>query len=65
MFEREVGGKPYCKQIILQWLRETQGLNAKLLETATGLPWQILHPLLAELMEEGEIKLDRVIFKRR
>ena len=65
MFREEVGGQAYAKFLILEWLRETQGSNVKLLETVTGLPPKILHPLLAELMKEGEIKLDRVIFKRR
>ena len=62
-FYLEPGGREFAKQVILKWCREIGGSNAKLLQTATGLPWQILHPLLAELMEEGEIKLDRVIFK--
>jgi len=65
MFREEVGGQAYAKFLILEWLREIQGSNAKFLETVTGLPPKILHPLLAELMEKGEIKLDRVIFKRR
>ena len=64
MDKTEVGGKEFAKQVILEWLQETDGSNAKLLETVTGLPWQILHSLLAELMKEGEIELDRVIFKR-
>ena len=54
MFREEVGGQAYAKFLILEWLRETQGST-----------WQIPHPLLAELMKEGEIKLDRVIFRRR
>ena len=64
-FYLEPGGREFAKQVILNWLNETGGSNAKLLETVTGLPPKILHPLLAELMKEGEIKLDRVIFKRR
>ena len=64
MFREEVGGQAYAKFLILEWLRETQGSNAKLLETVTGLPPKILHPLLAELMKDKKIKLDKVVFKR-
>ena len=63
-FYLEPGGREFAKQVILNWLNETGGSNAKLLETVTGLPPKILHPLLAELMEKGEIKLDRAKFKK-
>ena len=63
-FYLEPGGRESAKQVILNWLSETGGSNAKLLQTATGLPWQILHPLLAELMKDKKIKLDKVVFKR-
>ncbi len=57
------GGKEYAKELVLRWLRETGGSNRKLLETATGLPTKITGPLLAELIDEGKVKLDMVIFK--
>jgi len=59
----EAGGKVYAKSLILKWLGEVSGSNAKVLESALGLPPKILHPLLAELMAEGRVKLDKVIFK--
>ena len=65
LFYLEPGGREFAKQVILSWLNETGGSNAKLLETVTGLPPKILHPLLAELMEERKVKLDKVVFKRR
>ena len=57
------GGKDYAKELILRWLRDTGGSNLNLVEAATGLPSKITGPLLAELMEEGKIELDMVIFK--
>jgi len=57
------GGKDYAKGLILRWLRMTGGSNANLLEVVTGLPPRLLGPLLAELMTEGDIALDKVIFK--
>jgi len=57
------GGKDYAKELILRWLRDTGGSNLNLLEAATGLPSKITGPLLVELMEEGKIELDLVIFK--
>ena len=63
-FYLEPGGREFAKQVILKWLNETGGSNAKLLETVTGLPPKILLPLLAELMEDRRIKLDKVVFKR-
>ena len=43
----ELGGKHFAKELILAWLVNTGGSNAKLLETVTGLPPKILHPLLS------------------
>ena len=57
------GGKDYARALIMEWLRETGGSNGNLLEVATGLPDKITGPLLAELMEEGKVELDAVIFK--
>jgi len=57
------GGRDYAKELILRWLRETGGSNCNLLEVATGLPSKITGPLLAELMDEGKVELDAVIFK--
>ena len=62
-FYLEPGGKEFAKRVILSWLNETGGSNAKLLETVTGLPPKILHPLLAELMLEKTIGLDKATFK--
>ena len=59
----DVGGKAFCKQAILAWLEDVGGSNLKLLETVTGLPQKLLSPLLAELMLEKIVKLDKVIFK--
>ena len=61
----EIGGKRVAKSVILSWLKGCGGSNLKLLETATGLPQELLSPLLAEMMEEKAIHLDRVIFKAR
>jgi len=60
----ELGGRHFAKGLILAWLVNTGGSNAKLLETATGLPPQLLHPLLAEMMEEKTVRLDGVIFRQ-
>ena len=57
------GGKDYAKEMILRWLRDTGGSNRNLLEIATGLPSKITGPLLAELIREGKVELDAVIFK--
>ena len=57
----ELGGKHFAKELILAWLVNTGGSNAKLLETVTGLPPKILHPLLAEMMEEKTVRLDGII----
>ncbi len=59
----EPGGKHFAKGVILSWLVNTGGSNLKLLETATGLPGKLLSPLLAEMMEEKAIRLDRVVFR--
>ena len=59
----ELGGKHFAEGVILSWLVNTGGSNLKLLETATGLPGKLLSPLLAEMMEEEAIRLDKVMFK--
>ena len=59
----DIGGKHFAKEVILNWLSGTGGLNLKMLETATGLPQKLLSPLLAEMLEERTIKLDKVVFK--
>ena len=61
----EVGGKNFAKQTILAWLGNTGGSNAKLLEIATGFPPKVLRPLLAELIREKKVRLDKLIYKRR
>ena len=61
----EVGGKNFAKQAILAWLGNTGGSNAKLLEIATGFPPKVLRPLLAELIREKKVRLDKLIYKRR
>ena len=61
----EVGGKNFAKQTILTWLGNTGGSNAKLLEIATGFPPKVLRPLLAELIREKKVRLDKLIYKRR
>jgi hypothetical protein len=60
----EPGGKEFAKQVILNCLECTSGSNTKFLQALTGLPPELLHPLLAELMDEGKIRLDRVIFRK-
>ena len=60
----ELGGRHFAKGLILAWLVNTGGSNAKLLETVTGLPPKILHPLLAEMMEEKTVRLDGAIFRQ-
>lgn len=55
--------KDYARELILSWLRKTRGSTRNLLEAATGLPFQITGPLLRELMDEGKVELDAVIFK--
>lgn len=59
----DLGGKSFAKGIILGWLVNTGGSNLKLLETATGLPGKLLSPLLAEMMLERTVRLNRVVFR--
>jgi len=59
----DAGGRHFAKEIILSWLVGAGGSNLKLLETATGLPQKLLSSLLAEMVEERIIKLDKVVFK--
>jgi len=59
----DIGGKHFAKGVILSWLVNTGGSNLKLLETATGLPGKLLSSLLAEMMEEKVIRLDKIVFK--
>ncbi|MDO9580844.1 MAG: hypothetical protein Q7J06_09820 [Bacteroidales bacterium] len=59
----DIGGKQFAKGVILSWLVGTGGSNLKLLETATGLPQKVLSPLLAEMMTEKAVRLDKVVFK--
>ena len=61
----DIGGKCFAKELIFAWLVDNKGSNLKLLETATGLPQKILGSLLAEMIAEKAIKLDRAIFKPR
>jgi len=63
MLYLEPGGRDFAKQVILRWLEETGGSNLKVLETATGLPERLVSFLLAELMTEGRVKLDKAVFK--
>lgn len=57
------GGKDYAKHVIWHWLSDTGGSNLKLMETATGLPQKLLSSLLAEMMLEKAVRLDKVVFK--
>jgi len=63
--DNDCGGRDFAKVAILDWLEYVGGSNLRLLETVTGLPQKLLSVLLAELMEENRVKLDKVIFKRR
>ena len=57
------GGKDFAKGVILSWLVNTGGSNLKLLETATGIPQKLLSPLLADMMLEKAVRLDKIVFK--
>jgi hypothetical protein len=63
LMRTEVGGKDFAKAIVIGWLIKTGGSNLKLLETVTGLPQKLLSPLLAEMMEQRVVSLDKVVFK--
>lgn len=55
----EPGGKDFAKLMILIWLNNTGGSNLKLLETATGLPVDMLQVLLDKLVTEGNVSYEK------